>query len=103
MEKKQILKQIYEVTNSFDEEQFITALKSQLGSAIFKHLINEEKESVTITITFDVPVEKKPDPDTDKAEMRELLNKIWEFKQEEGKEDGNLLFLQIQARHLAAR
>jgi hypothetical protein len=54
MEKQIILKQEYKITNQFDEQMAIESLKSQLSSAIFKELINNEKQSITLTFTLDV-------------------------------------------------
>lgn len=49
-----ILKQEYKITNPFDEKMSIEAIKQQLASAIFKELINNEKDSVKLTFTISV-------------------------------------------------
>jgi hypothetical protein len=49
-----ILKQEYTITNPFDEEMCIEALKKQLSSTIFKELIKNEKEAVKVTFLIEV-------------------------------------------------
>jgi hypothetical protein len=51
---EEILKQEYFVTNPFDENMALEALKSQLSSVIFKELINNEKEAIIVTFTISV-------------------------------------------------
>jgi len=49
-----ILKQEYFVTNPFNEQLTIEALRAQLSNLIFKELINDEKEAIKITFLIEV-------------------------------------------------
>lgn len=49
-----ILKQQYDITNPFDEQMAILALKEQVSSTVFKELIQKEKEKITITFLIEV-------------------------------------------------
>ena len=53
-EKEIVFNQETEVDSKFNEELFIEGLKSQLGSIIFKELINEEKEGLIIKLIIEV-------------------------------------------------
>jgi hypothetical protein len=49
-----ILKQEYIVSNPFNKDMAITALKDQLESTIFDELIKNEKDHVKVTFLIEV-------------------------------------------------
>ena len=59
-----IYNQTTKVTSKFNEEMFIEGLNKQLGSEIFKHLIQNEKDGIEITVTMNV------------VEMPDMVEKI---------------------------
>ncbi len=63
MKRSQILKQQYEVSNPFDEEAMFVSLKSQIGSKVFKELINNEKHSLSVEFRVFVNEEESFDKD----------------------------------------
>lgn len=54
MKKTQIFKQSFEVSNDFNQDACIKAIKNQLGDLAFKELINGEKHSLTLDFTISV-------------------------------------------------
>ena len=49
-----ILKQEYIVTNAFNEQMAIEALKAQLSSTIFKELIQNENDAIKLTFSMEI-------------------------------------------------
>jgi hypothetical protein len=89
--KRRILKQVYEVSNSFDDKAVIIALQSQLGDKIFKELINGEKHSLTVTFTIDVnEKEEEPETDQEKIKMREIIDRLQKVPSETIKQLGDI-------------
>lgn len=74
------------VDSDFSEEMFIEALKSQLGSLAFKHLVKEQ--NVSLHIKVDIALEGVPSGGTyvTKQGLKDLEEKLEEFVNDIGKD-----------------
>lgn len=76
MKRNQILKQQYEISNSFDEEAMFVALKAQVSDKVFSELINREKHSLSIEFRVFVNEEESSDKDPNVVNAMEVVKAV---------------------------
>lgn len=79
MKKTQILSQSHELSNDFNNEQFLGSLKSRLGSLAFRELINGQKHSMTLEIKVYVNEEEEEDMDPDVVRAMNVVKMVQKF------------------------